>query len=116
MAKYIITGGAGFIGSHLAERLIGKKSKVIILDNLSTGHRKLVNKKAKFIFADIKNENLIKKILKNYNIDSVIHLAAVLSVGESEKNPLKYKKIKVDGTKKFLSSLKNSNASFLQIQ
>jgi len=79
------------------------------LDNLSTGHRKLINKKAKFIFTDIKNKDSIKKILSKYNIDSVIHLAAVLSVGESEKNPLKYKKINVDGTKKLLSSFINSN-------
>ena len=102
----LITGGAGYIGSHIAEILIEKKKNIFILDNLSTGHRKLINKNAKFIYADIKNQSLIEKILNKYNIDSVIHLAAVFSVGESEKNPLKYKKINVDGTKKLLSALK----------
>ena len=109
----LITGGAGYIGSHIAEILIAKKKNIFILDNLSTGHRKLINKKAKFIFADIKNQNLIKKILNKYNIDSVIHLAAVLSVGESEKNPLKYKKINIDGTKKLLLALKGSEVKNL---
>ncbi len=109
----LITGGAGYIGSHIVEILVGKKKNIYILDNLSTGHRKLIDKRANFIFGDIKNKNLTKKILKKHNIDSVIHLAAVLSVGESEKNPSKYKKINVDGTKKLLSSLKGSNVKNL---
>jgi UDP-glucose 4-epimerase len=109
----LITGGAGYIGSHITEILVSKKKNIYILDNLSTGHRKLINKKAKFIFADIKNQNLVEKILNNNNIDSVIHLAAVLSVGESEKNPLKYRKINIDGTKKLLLSIKNSNVKNL---
>ena len=109
----LITGGAGYIGSHIAEILIEKKKNIFILDNLSTGHRKLINKNAKFVYADIKNQSLIEKILNKYNIDSVIHLAAVLSVGESEKNPLKYKKINVDGTKKLLSALKKSEVKNL---
>ncbi len=52
----MITGGAGYIGSHIAEILIKKKKKVIIVDNLSTGFRKLINKKAKFYKADIHNK------------------------------------------------------------
>jgi UDP-glucose 4-epimerase len=109
----LITGGAGYIGSHITEILVKRKKNIFILDNLSTGHRKLINKKAKFFFTDIKKLDLIKKILISRKIDSVIHLAAVLSVGESEKNPLKYKKINVDGTKKLLSSFKNSNVKNL---
>ena len=109
----LITGGAGYIGSHITEILVKRKKNIFILDNLSTGHRKLINKKAKFFFAAIKKLDSIKKILIRCKIDSVIHLAAALSVGESEKNPLKYKKINVDGTKKLLSSFKNSNVKNL---
>ncbi len=109
----LITGGAGYIGSHIVEILAGKKKNIFILDNLSTGYRKLIDKRAYFIFGDIKNQNLIKKILNDHNIDSVIHLAAVLSVGESEKNPSKYKKINIEGTKKLLLSLKGSNVKNL---
>ena len=109
----LITGGAGYIGSHIVEILACKKNNIYILDNLSTGHRRLINQRANFIFGDINNQNLIKKILNKHNIDSVIHLAAVLSVGESEKNPLKYKKINIEGTKKLLLSLKDSNVKNL---
>ena len=103
----LITGGAGYIGSHISEILIKKKKKIFILDNLSTGHKRLINKKAKFILGDITNKNKIKKIFKKYKIDSVIHLAAALSVGESQKKPNKYKWINIEGTKRLLSSIKN---------
>ena len=105
----LITGGAGYIGSHISEILIKKKKKIFILDNLSTGHKRLINKKAKFILGDITNKNKVKKIFKKYKIDSVIHLAAALSVGESQKKPNKYKWINIEGTKRLLSSIKNSN-------
>ena len=105
----LITGGAGYIGSHISEILIQKKKKIFILDNLSTGHKRLINKKAKFILGDITNRHIIKKILKKHKIDSVIHLAAALSVGESQKKPNKYKRINIEGTKRLLISINNSN-------
>lgn len=104
----LITGGAGYIGSHTAEILIKNNKKVLIVDNLSTGFKKLIHKKAKFIKSDILNKNKIKKIIDKNKIDSIIHLAAVLSVGESEKNPKKYKKINVEGTKKLLEAIKDT--------
>ena len=55
----LITGGAGYIGSHIAENLIKKKSKVIVLDNLVTGYKKLINKKSIFIKDDKKNAAII---------------------------------------------------------
>ena len=60
----LITGGAGYIGSHIAEILINKKKNIFILDNLSTGHKKLIQKKARFFLADIRSSKQIKKILK----------------------------------------------------
>ena len=109
----LITGGAGYIGSHTTEILIKNKKKVFIVDDLSTGFKRLINKKAKFFLTNILNKNKIKKIIKQNNIDSVIHLAAVLSVGESEKNPKKYKKINVEGTKKLLEAIKNTKVKNL---
>jgi UDP-glucose 4-epimerase len=105
----LITGGAGYIGSHLTELLVKENKNVFILDNLSTGFKRLIIKKAKFFKSDILNLKKIKKIIRKNNIDSVIHLAAVLSVSESQKNPKKYHKINVEGTKKILLSVKNSN-------
>jgi len=54
----LITGGAGYIGSHIAEQLINQKNTVIIVDNLETGHKKLINKKGIFIKSDIKNKKI----------------------------------------------------------
>jgi UDP-glucose 4-epimerase len=104
----LVTGGAGYIGSHIVEQLINNKKKVIILDNLVTGNKKLINKKAKFIKADIKNKLKIGKIIKDYNISSIIHLAAYLNVSEAEKNKKKYYKNNITGTKNLLEACKNS--------
>ncbi len=109
----LITGGAGYIGSHTAEILIKNKKKVFIIDDLSTGFKKLINKKAKFYKSNILNKKKIKKIIEENNIDSIIHLAAVLSVGESEKKPQKYRKINVGGTKKLLEAIQNTKVKNL---
>ena len=69
----LVTGGAGYIGSHIVEQLIKNRQSVIILDNLVTGYKKLINKKAKFIKADIKNKSKMTKIIKDYNINSIIY-------------------------------------------
>ena len=100
----LITGGAGYIGSHIAEILLKKHKKVLLIDNLSTGHRKLINKKAKFFKLDIHNKNKVKKIIEKYHIDSIIHLAANLIIGEGQKKPKKYYKNNVLGTKKLLDA------------
>ena len=110
MSKNIlITGGAGYIGSHVAEILIKNKKKVYILDNLSTGFKRLINKKAKFFKEDIKNTKKINQILNKYKIDAVIHLAANLVIGEGQKYPKKYFNNNVLGTKSVLEALKNTN-------
>ena len=105
----LVTGGAGYIGSHIVEQLIKNKDNVIILDNLVTGYKKLINKKAKFVKDDIKNISKIKKIIKDYNISSIIHLAAYLNVSEAENNKKKYYQNNIIGTKNLLEVCKNSN-------
>ena len=109
----LITGGAGYIGSHVSEILEKKNKRIVIVDNLSTGYRKLINKKAKFYKVDIKETKKIRKIILKNKIDSVIHLAAALSVNESEKKPKKYKIINIDGTKKLLKSFVSTNVKNL---
>ena len=104
----LVTGGAGYIGSHIVELLIKTKSNIIIIDNLVTGHKKLLNKKAKFIKVDIKNKTLITKIINNYEISSIIHLAGSLNVSEAEKNKKKYYKNNVEGTLNLIKACKNS--------
>ena len=82
----LITGDAGYIGSHIVEQLVKTNSNIVILDNLVTGYKKLINKKAKFINADVKNKTKLTKIINDYKIDSIIHLVAYLNVNETEKN------------------------------
>ena len=109
MNNILITGGAGYIGSHVVEQLIKNKEKVFVLDNLVTGYKRLINKKAKFIKADIKNKNKIISIIRNNKITSIIHLAAFLNVAEAETNRRKYFQNNIIGTKNILEACKNSN-------
>ena len=100
----LITGGAGYIGAHIADILVKNKKKIYIIDNLSTGFRRLINKKAKFFNLDIKETQKIKKIIIKNKIDSIIHLAASLSIGVGEKHPKQYYKNNVLGTKSLLNA------------
>jgi UDP-glucose 4-epimerase len=82
MSKYVITGGAGFIGSHIAEHLSNEGHQVIILDSLRTGFKKnLNNLNVEFIQGDIRDEKLVQNIIKDTT--AVFHLAALVSVPES---------------------------------
>ena len=97
--KFLITGGAGFIGSHLTEKLVKLGHKVIVIDNLSVGklkNLKLIKNKIKFINKDIRNYNAINKLFKN--IDCVFHLAALADIVPSIDNPDEYYSTNVTGT------------------
>ena len=107
----LITGGAGYIGSHIAEKLVNSKNKVIILDNLVTGFKRLINKKAKFFKVDLKNKKFLKKIIYENKIDTIIHLAAYLNVREAENNKKKYYQNNIIGTKILIDACKNSNVN-----
>ena len=109
----LITGGAGYIGSHISEVLIKNKKKIFITDDLSTGYRRLINKKAKFFKVDILKNKKIREIILKNEIDSVIHLAANLIIGEGEKYPKKYFKNNVLGTKNLLKACENTGVKNL---
>jgi UDP-glucose 4-epimerase len=109
----LVTGGAGYIGSHIIEILIKKNKNVFIIDNLTTGYKKLINKKAKFFKLDILNTKKLKRIIEKYNIDSIIHLAANLIIGEGERQPKKYYKNNVKGTQSVLNSIKKTKVKNL---
>tara|TARA_B110000971_G_C19956306_1_gene475800 strand:+ start:239 stop:1213 length:975 start_codon:yes stop_codon:yes gene_type:complete len=108
MKNILITGGAGYIGSHISEILIKKNKNIFIVDNLSTGFKKLINKNSKFYNFNILDSNEIKKILIKFKIDSVIHLAGSLIIGLGEKQPKFYYKNNVLGTKSVLLACKNT--------
>ncbi|MCC6563596.1 NAD-dependent epimerase/dehydratase family protein, partial [Candidatus Uhrbacteria bacterium] len=83
----VVTGGAGFIGSHLVDRLIQEDWSVVVIDNLSTGSKKNVNPAAKFLKIDIRKP-AAAKLIRKLKPQAVFHLAAQASVPESVKNPI----------------------------
>jgi len=105
----LITGGAGYIGSHIVELLVKAKANIIIYDNLVTGFKKLVNKKAKFIKGDTKNLKKLTEVIQKNKIVSIIHLAAYLNISESETNKKKYYKNNILGTLNLVKACKNSH-------
>ena len=105
----LVTGGAGYIGSHVVEILVKKNKNIFIIDNLSTGYKKLINNKAKFFKCNILDTKKVGEIIIENNIDSIIHLAANLIIGEGEKQKKKYFKNNVKGTESILSTIKGTN-------
>lgn len=109
--RYIITGGAGFIGSHLAEELVRKKKKVVVIDNLSTGNLNnlvAIRHKIKFIKGDILNFKLLKETIKKDDI--IFHQAALPSVARSLQDPLLSNRVNVEGTLNVLISARDNKA------
>ena len=94
----LVTGGAGYIGAHIVDLLCDKKYNVIVLDNLSSGFRDNINKKAIFIKGDILDKCILHDIFKKYNIKSIIHMAASKSVEESILNANKYTENNITGS------------------
>jgi UDP-glucose 4-epimerase len=92
MGAILVTGGAGYIGSHTVKLLIRKGYDVVVYDTLELGHRGVLNylPGAKFVRGDIGNGDLVAETVRNYGVDSVIHFAAYASVPESVADPVKY--------------------------
>ena len=86
----LVTGGAGYIGSHMTLNLRDRGDDVVVLDNLSTGVRGLVAQGATFVQGDIRDERLVRDILTGHRIEAVIHFAGSVVVPESVENPLLY--------------------------
>lgn len=109
MAKVLVTGGAGFIGSHLVEELVAKGHQVTVLDNLTTGKQEnlaSVKDKITFIKGDISDVNLLKKAFAKQ--EYVFHLAAIASVPFSVEHPLETHEINTTGTLKVLIAARDA--------
>ena len=102
--KFLVTGGAGYIGSHMVKFLLSKNHDVTIYDNLSSG--KLIKKnKAKFEKIDLLNLNKLDRSMSLKKFDAVFHFAGLSIVAESEKNPIKYYQNNVVATKNLIKTM-----------
>ena len=90
MKKVLVTGGAGYIGSHAVVELLDSGYEVIVLDNLENGFRDSVDERAKFYLADVRDISSFEKIFEENKIDVVMHFAGYIKVGESSILPNKY--------------------------
>lgn len=103
--KVLVTGGAGYIGSHTVVQLLEAGFPVVVFDNLSNSCCavldrivKITGKRAEFIEGDIRDRGALRNIFKNYSINAVIHFAGLKAVGESEVQPIKYYDNNVSGS------------------
>lgn len=106
MSKIIVTGGAGFIGSHLTDKLVEMGHKVIVVDNLLLGKKEFVNEKAEFKKVDIRNLRKLKKIFRG--AEAVFHLAADPRLPVSIEDPLTTHETNVNGTLNVLLAAKEN--------
>jgi UDP-glucose 4-epimerase len=108
--KILVTGGAGYIGSHMVKLLTETGSEVTVLDDLSTGHAEAV-RGAQFVKGDIADVASTKSLLQKNRIEGVVHFAASSLVGESMADPLKYYRRNVGGTVALVQAMRDAGVA-----
>jgi len=118
--KVLVTGGAGYIGSHTVVQLLEAGLDVLVLDNLSNSNRNVIdriayltNKSLDFVEGDVRDRNILQKIFSQHSISAVIHFAGLKAVGESEANPLKYYDNNVTGSLVLLEEMARAGVKTL---
>lgn len=106
--KLLVTGGAGYVGSHCVRHMCDAGHRVTVLDNLSQGHRAAVDARAEFVSGDVGDRLTLDKVLGGGGFDGVMHFAAHLNVGESVTDPLKYYENNVSKTVSLLSAMRDA--------
>ncbi|MCU4377726.1 UDP-glucose 4-epimerase GalE [Acinetobacter haemolyticus] len=115
MAKILVTGGAGYIGSHTCLELLSAGHEVVVFDNLSNSSeeslvrvQKLANKTLVFVQGDIRDETALDELFQSHQIDAVIHFAGLKAVGESQSNPLIYFDNNIAGSIQLVRSMEKA--------
>lgn len=111
--KWMLTGGAGYIGAHILRALHDQGHDVVVLDDLSTGLRRKVSEGVPFVEASILDTDRVTRALTDHRVDGVIHLAAKKSVGESVEQPHMYFEQNVQGTMALLDAIKAADVHHL---
>lgn len=107
----LITGGAGYIGSHVNKLLNKKGYETVVIDNLSNGHREFV-KWGEFLLGDLKDKDFLHLVLSKYKIIGVMHFASKILVGESVQKPLLYYKENLNGFLNLIETLVEHNVRY----
>lgn len=103
--KVLVTGGAGYIGSHVVQLLIERDYEVVVFDNLCAGHRAAVHEKATFIEGDLLDPAALRTLFDMHAFDGVLHFASHIQVGESMTTPFKYLKDNIFGMTNLLEQV-----------
>lgn len=111
--KILVTGGAGYIGSVVAERLLEMGETVVVIDNLGHGHRAAVPSEAEFICGDLTDRELVARVVGEVSPDAVAHLAAEALVGESVREPAKFFDVNVIGGLNLLNAMRDAGVQRL---
>jgi UDP-glucose 4-epimerase len=101
-ARVLVTGGAGYIGSVVVDQLVARGSRVVVLDDLSTGHRAAVAEGATWVEGSIGDRGAVERLLARHPVDAIVHLAAFALVAESVANPEKYRQNNVTAARVLL--------------
>lgn len=116
MAQILVTGGAGYIGSHTCIELLSAGHEVVVLDNLSNSSveslvrvQELAGKSLKFVEGDIRHSETLDTVFKQYKIDAVIHFAGLKAVGESQQIPLTYFDNNIAGSIRLVQAMERAN-------
>lgn len=103
----LVTGGAGYIGSHMVLELLDQGEKVVVLDNLTTGFDWAVPDRAKLIVGNVGDRKLVERIIRENEVEAVIHFAGSVVVPESVENPLKYYENNTGNSRNLLEAVTN---------
>lgn len=111
--KVLVTGGAGYIGSHTAKNLIGRGHEVVVLDDFSSGRRELVPVGARVVEADLKDARALDRMFRRHAVGAVLHFASLIQVGESFLDPAKYYRQNLVGSLTLLEAMRRAGVGRL---
>ena len=109
----LVTGGAGYVGSHAARQLIEAGHRVVVVDNLARGHRQAVHPQAVFRQLSLDDTDELANLLREHRVDAVMHFAALIAVGESVREPLAYYDNNTAGAVSLLRAMRRSGVGRL---